>query len=261
MQSTHANTSNLLLARMSQKGKEPDIAAEQYMKALSDDAWLWEAYTALCDLGTSLIPPVPVLTPAMSSRTEADAPGAPPLLEHMFPSPPTAVRTSSTATLRPSTNSGRSTAVQPSFATSAQAMAAMSARNGGPRESNPFGAGAGPAMSRHAGPRHAGPDRARSPPGAGTSRYGANGLNGGLMANMTPGTGYDDSMLGHSGAGGAGAGARAGAGAAAGAGTMGLFTPDVGAESVLAGRGGGLGGLPGQGGASRVQMLGGTLWE
>jgi hypothetical protein len=52
MQQAPSDTTNLLLARMSQRSKESDIAAEQYLKALSSNVWLWEAYTALCDLGT-----------------------------------------------------------------------------------------------------------------------------------------------------------------------------------------------------------------
>lgn len=56
MQPTLAHATHLLFARMSQRSKETDIAAEQYMKALSDNVWLWEAYTSLCDLGESKIP-------------------------------------------------------------------------------------------------------------------------------------------------------------------------------------------------------------
>lgn len=53
MQQASSDTTNLLLARMSHRSKETDIAAEQYIKALSDNVWLWEAYTALCDIGQS----------------------------------------------------------------------------------------------------------------------------------------------------------------------------------------------------------------
>lgn len=63
------------------------------------------------------------------------------------------------------------------------------------------------------------------------------------MANMTPGAGYDDSMLGH-GVGGAAAGGGA------------MFTPEVGAVNGHAG-----GRVHAMGAGSRVQMLGGTLWE
>ena len=64
------------------------------------------------------------------------------------------------------------------------------------------------------------------------------------MANMTPGTGYDDSMLGH------------GVGGSSAMGGGGMFTPEVGAVNGHAG-----GGVHGMGAGSRVQMLGGTLWE
>lgn len=67
------------------------------------------------------------------------------------------------------------------------------------------------------------------------------------MGAMTPGAGYEDSILGSNGA-----------GAGMGPGAGGLFTPAVGAGNGYGAPGGHAAGGTG---ASRVQMLGGTLWE
>lgn len=40
-----------MLARLSQKGKNTELATEYYQKALIEDPWLWEAFTSLCDTG------------------------------------------------------------------------------------------------------------------------------------------------------------------------------------------------------------------
>ncbi|WVF71504.1 hypothetical protein IAT40_006310 [Kwoniella sp. CBS 6097] len=79
---TPASTStsaHLLLASLSHKGKAPEAAVENYIKALQDDPWLWEAFTGLCDIGAA------------------------PALDNIFPDPPTLSRASSTRTSRPPT--------------------------------------------------------------------------------------------------------------------------------------------------------------
>ncbi|WVW83972.1 hypothetical protein I302_105995 [Kwoniella bestiolae CBS 10118] len=74
-------SAHLLLASMSHKGKAPEIAIENYQKALQEDPWLWEAFTGLCDIGS------------------------PPPLEAIFPDPPAPSRASSIRTSRPPTMS------------------------------------------------------------------------------------------------------------------------------------------------------------
>ncbi|WWC94206.1 hypothetical protein V866_001046 [Kwoniella sp. B9012] len=74
-------SAHLLLASLSHKGKAPEIAIENYQKALQEDPWLWEAFTGLCDIGS------------------------PPPIEAIFPDPPAPSRASSTRTSRPSTMS------------------------------------------------------------------------------------------------------------------------------------------------------------
>lgn len=74
-----------------------------------------------------------------------------------------------------------------------------------------------------------------------------------MMANMTPGAAYDDSILGPGPAGHIGPARR---------GEMEMmFTPDAPAGAYgVAGPAGGRGGQ-GAGVQGKVQMLGGTLWE
>lgn len=48
--STSAST-HLMMATLSHKGKAPEQAVEGYSKALTEDGWLWEAFTGLCDVG------------------------------------------------------------------------------------------------------------------------------------------------------------------------------------------------------------------
>ncbi|WWC89266.1 uncharacterized protein L201_004187 [Kwoniella dendrophila CBS 6074] len=74
-------SAHLLLASMSHKGKAPEIATENYQQALQEDPWLWEAFTGLCDIGSS--PPI----------------------EAIFPDPPITSRTLSSRTSRPPTMS------------------------------------------------------------------------------------------------------------------------------------------------------------
>lgn len=90
-----AATANLMLASLSHKGKSPMQAVEFYTKALSEDPWLWEAFTGLCDIGECYFHCPVVLT--WSS-------GAPPSPETVFPDPPSArssARPSRNATLSP----------------------------------------------------------------------------------------------------------------------------------------------------------------
>lgn len=56
LQSGVSSSTHLLLARMSHKGKNTEVAAEHFTKALAEDPWLWEAFTGLCDMGESLFP-------------------------------------------------------------------------------------------------------------------------------------------------------------------------------------------------------------
>ncbi|WVQ99447.1 hypothetical protein IAU59_006582 [Kwoniella sp. CBS 9459] len=72
-------SAHLLLASLSHKGKAPEVAVENYVKALQDDPWMWEAFTGLCDTGAA------------------------PALEDIFPDPPALSRASSARTSRPPT--------------------------------------------------------------------------------------------------------------------------------------------------------------
>lgn len=51
-----------MLASLSHKGKSPVQAVEYYTKALSEDPWLWEAFTGLCDIGELRLPHDDMLT-------------------------------------------------------------------------------------------------------------------------------------------------------------------------------------------------------
>ncbi|OCF36805.1 anaphase-promoting complex subunit 3 [Kwoniella heveanensis BCC8398] len=72
-------SAHLLLASLSHKGKAPEAAVDNYVRALQDDPWLWEAFTGLCDIGAA------------------------PSLESIFPDPPALSRASSARTSRPPT--------------------------------------------------------------------------------------------------------------------------------------------------------------
>lgn len=91
-----AINNNLLLAKLSQKGKSTQTAVDYYQKALGEDPWLWEAFKGMCDMGQSLFnaphggsinvpsgcPPAPAGLfpdpPATSSRAQSIRPSRPP---------------------------------------------------------------------------------------------------------------------------------------------------------------------------------------